>query len=649
MIFEENELIVFGGKGGTGKTTCAAATGLGLADRGQEVLVASMDPAHSLGDSLGVEVGDEPEPVDGQSGLHGVELNAEKLIENYKNQHSNYLEELLERGTYLDGSDVSNLLDLPLPGLDEVSAVLELNNYYHQDKYDVLLLDTPPTGHFYNLINLPEQMLQWLDVLDLMAEKHRHIKSSLVGEYPEDEIERFLDSQKEEIKFTDRLLSDGSTTQFVPVLRPNSLSFSETRRLFRNTELEKITSMVFFNRVEQDGNCQVCKGRKDRSKNYLNRFRRDFPELAPVTIRNFPEPVSGLNRLRSVTADIFSEETSGSSDVFGPTSRVKTSRSSIKTDSSPADSLGLKSKYLFFSGKGGVGKSTAAASAGLNMAKKRKERVLILSIDPAGSLNDLFSEEIERRPTTVMPTGKGELHAMETNPEKEIEELKEKYREAIEGGFRSYSRSSGVSLKYDREILSKLFSLIPPGVTEVTALVNLIEQVDRGSYERIIVDTAPTGHLLRFLQLPGIAKSWLSTMLDTSLKYRKIVDSRNITDEIASMLRKVREIQQLFFTSGGSATSLVAVTIPERMASKETNRLRQDAEEAGVQRIHLLINKVLEGELCGSCIKERKAQNRIIGELSKKPINGEVTSVPYLPREPEDEESLLEFSKYFLG
>ncbi len=644
------KLIIFGGKGGTGKTTCSAATALGLAEkRDLKVLVVSIDPAHSLGDCFEAEIQEEPTRIDGVGGLHAVELNGEKLIEDYRESYGGYLEELLERGTYLDSSDISSLLDLPLPGFDEVTAVLKLNDYYREKKYDTIILDTPPTGHLYSLLDLPGEMVRWLEFFELLAEKHRYIKSSLVGDYPEDEIDDFLKSRKEELEFTRDLLFDGTRTEFLPVLLPGKLPFRETRRLFQDTELAEITSTVIFNKVQHGRDCDVCKAERAAAKKHLKRFSRDLPGLNIIPVRKFTKPVTGIPDLGKVADDLLEAQPDG---FFHPTKRETESKSNNPAHLPKhiaATTIDTGSDYLLFGGKGGVGKTTAAVATGLNLVRRLDESVLVMSIDPAGSLNDLFSEEIGRRPTGLDTGGKGELHAIETKPEEELADLRETYRGAIEEGFTGYTKSSGVSLEYDEKILSRLFTLIPPGVNEIMALVNLIELADEKSYDRVIIDTAPTGHLVRFLQLPDTASGWLETALKISLKYRKLIDGREITNRIASMARKVRKVRELLLSGEESRAALVVVTVPEIMIIRETNRLTRQARAAGFQNIDLLVNMVLRGDLCDSCYRERKDQEKRIRELVRENSGGNIATAPYLSQEPDSEEKLLEFSEYFIS
>jgi arsenite-transporting ATPase len=111
-------LTLVGGKGGVGKTTTAASLAVVLAERGREVVVVSVDPAHSLGDALGMELGGEPTAVPGVPRLHALEVDAAGERERFLRTGRGSLLGLLQRGSYLDAADAAEVVDLALPGID---------------------------------------------------------------------------------------------------------------------------------------------------------------------------------------------------------------------------------------------------------------------------------------------------------------------------------------------------------------------------------------------------------------------------------------------------------------------------------------------------------------------------------------------------
>ncbi|PYT02919.1 MAG: hypothetical protein DMF65_05325, partial [Acidobacteria bacterium] len=163
--FPNTRYIFFGGKGGVGKTTAAAATALMLLDaarEGEQVLLFSTDPAHSLSDSLDVKVGDRTAEVarrgkgDGAPRLLAREMDAARALAEFKRKHRAVLAEIADRGTILDEADINDLLDLSLPGMDEVMALFELSEVERSGAYARVVVDTAPSGHTSRMLRLPD-------------------------------------------------------------------------------------------------------------------------------------------------------------------------------------------------------------------------------------------------------------------------------------------------------------------------------------------------------------------------------------------------------------------------------------------------------------------------------------------------------------
>ena len=140
--------IFFGGKGGVGKTTAAAASALYLARQrpDERILAVSTDPAHSLGDSLGQDIGDEIVPIEGADNLWARELDAEKVLAEYRRENDPILAEIANRGTLFDENDIADFMRLTLPGMDEVMAIREIIALIKSGEYDLVIVDTAPTG-----------------------------------------------------------------------------------------------------------------------------------------------------------------------------------------------------------------------------------------------------------------------------------------------------------------------------------------------------------------------------------------------------------------------------------------------------------------------------------------------------------------------
>src|ERR1700749_3252567 len=424
--FPDTRYIFFGGKGGTGKTTAAAATALALLDAAgvnERLLLFSTDPAHSLSDSLDVEIGDRTAEVArrGRSAnaprLYAREMDAARALDAFKEKHRAVLAEIADRGTILDEADINDLLDLSLPGMDEVMAFFELSEIERAAEYARIVVDTAPSGHTSRMLRLPAVFSRWVGALDVMSEKHRYMVSHFVrGRAARaDEVDLFLRDLSERIEAVRTMLFDPARASFVLVTIPEAMAFEESARYFKSLREEgvPVTDLV-VNRVEHEhGGCPFCRARAAMQKPWLDALTREFKSLRRHHIPLFPNEVRGPRALREF-ARVAWQSQGGSPTVRegvgvpskgrkkdeGVAGRPSISPSDFRAEpeSRPPSRSGfrLESKRLvIFGGKGGVGKTTAAASYALALAEGEPEsRVLLFSTDPAHSLSDSFGERV---------------------------------------------------------------------------------------------------------------------------------------------------------------------------------------------------------------------------------------------------------------
>jgi arsenite/tail-anchored protein-transporting ATPase len=272
-------------------------------------------------------------------------------------------------------------------------------------------------------------------------------------------------------------------------------------------------------------------------------------------------------------------------------------------------------EIVIFGGKGGVGKTTAAAAFALALARANPDRkLLIFSTDPAHSLSDSFSEEIGELKSGV--AGYKNLDAMEIDPGKWFEELKQRYRSWTDELFASLSGGSRMEIKFDREAMRELVELTPPGIDEIAALGTISDLLDEERYHTIVLDTAPTGHLIRFLELPQVALSWIRTFMKLLLKYQNVLRATQVAEELVALSKSIKKVLALL--TDGERCEFVGVAIPERMSLEETIDLAKSLEKLKVPLSKLLINGVVPSEAaagCNFCKSRRKMQDQVIGEF----------------------------------
>jgi arsenite/tail-anchored protein-transporting ATPase len=624
--------LFFGGKGGTGKTTAAAAAALLLLDHAQpneRILLFSTDPAHSLSDSLDVEIGDRLKEVArrGSARLIAHEMDASRALEEFKTKHRATLSAIAERGTLLDESDIDELLNLALPGMDEVMALFELSEFDRAGEYSRIVIDTAPSGHTSRLLRLPEVFAHMLTALDRMADKHRYMVAQFGGgARRKDEVDLFLSDLDERINRVKGMLYDGELTSFTLVTIPEAMSVEETARYLKQLRKDGVpVTDLIVNRVESEhDDCEYCRARVTGQKPWLKKLAREFDGLRQHHAPLLASEVRGPEALRRFARLVW--ETNGADDEDTASVKGTKRRKAPAAARAPnteagegaANFVAEPRRLLIFGGKGGVGKTTAAAAAALALAETQADaRVLVFSTDPAHSLSDSFDEQIGELKRGV--AGLGNLDAMEIDPGALFDELKNRYRAWTDELFESLTGGSGWEIQFDREAMRELVSLAPPGVDEIAALSAISDLVGEDGYTSIVLDTAPTGHLIRFLELPGVALSWVRMFIKLLLKYKNVVRSSGVAEELIALSKNIKRVAALL--TDPQECEFVGVAIPEQMSLEETTALRDSLDQLKVPMRRLLINMIVPEEAaaaCAFCGARREGQEKIIEAFRKR-------------------------------
>jgi len=643
--------VFFGGKGGVGKTTSATATAFYLLETSRSnetILLFSTDPAHSLADSVGKTIGDKPTEIAKHEGakLVAYEMDATTALERFREKHGRTLKEIAERGTFLDEADINELLNLSLPGLDEVMALFELSELDRAGKYDRIIIDTAPSGHTARLLRLPQVFSRMVSALDRMSDKHRYIIAHFARRRPvADEVDRFLTELNERIDRVKELLQNQQRTSFALVTIPEPLSVLETERYVELLRKEHIpVTDVIINRVETEHDeCQFCRARVDAQQSSLSQLEQKFKSLRLHYVPLLPEEVRGSELLKRF-GELLWTATSRATPVKRTSKKLVRAKDAMSGESAPAFPL-ESHKIVLFGGKGGVGKTTAATAFALALARREpKRRILVFSTDPAHSLSDIFDERGGESRKKV--AGVRNLDAMEIDPGRWFEDLKNRYRSWTDDLFASLAGSSKLEIKFDREAMRELVELTPPGIDEIAALSSISDLLDQQAYDTIVLDTAPTGHLIRFLELPQVALSWVRTFIKLLLKYQHIVHATRIAEELVALSKSIKRVLALL--TDKQACEFIGVAIPERMSLEETLDLSNSLERLQVPLQRLLINGVVPEEPAGSCrfCRSRRGQQLAVIDEFKRRVKTQLFSAPQLPFAIQGPDNLL---RHFLA
>ena len=588
------QLLIIGGKGGVGKTTCATAAAMQWARRSpaSSFLLVSTDPAHSLSDSLA----GLPPPVN----LKVLELDAREYLRTFKKVHGDKLRKIASRGTFLDDDEISRFLDLSLPGLDELMAFLEISAWVENHSYDGIIVDTAPSGHSLRLLAMPEFLRKWLAMLETLLAKHRYMKWAFTRSSNRDELDTFLEELAASVKQMEELLQDSARCRFVPVMLAEAMSIRETVSIVKEVDRLRlpITDIV-INRLYPDYPCVVCRDERLRQMRELrNLFRQtSLSRFALWTVPLYPEEVRGRKALESFW------------DAVGQITQAPPAENEPSAVQAPrveaaAHAPQPEATLLILAGKGGVGKTTLACATALQLARNDSAKdVLLFSTGPAHSLSACLEMEIDSRPRVVAPG----LAAMEIDSQAEFEALKSQYAGDIEKFLESVSGQ--FDLTFDREVLERILDLSPPGLDEVMALTRVMALLASGRYDVLVLDSAATGHLIRLLELPEIIDQWLKVFFDLFLKYQQVFRLTKFSQELVTMSKNLKRLRELLRNPARAA--LYAVSIPTDMALEETRDLVAACQRLGIRVPGLFLNLVTPLSDCDLCSALYRTESQV--------------------------------------
>ena len=237
-------IVLFGGKGGVGKTTMAALAALQLA-KATNVILFTTDPASNLADLFAT-----PQPRN----LVTESLNANDLYARFLEQNLPSFLELGDRGTYLDREELRRFFELSLPGVDELMAWSRIGELAEEYADAIIVVDTAPTGHTLRMLSSGEHFAQLARALDAMQEKHRNIVRQLTRRDPRDAMDAFIERFEALAQRHRDLLSAGA---FVPVTLSEPLVIEQTKRLMGEVGMD--VPFVILNRTAADCGCGRCR------------------------------------------------------------------------------------------------------------------------------------------------------------------------------------------------------------------------------------------------------------------------------------------------------------------------------------------------------------------------------------------------------
>jgi arsenite-transporting ATPase len=609
-------MILFGGKGGVGKTTCAAAFALSSAETaGRRVLAVTTDPAPSLGDAFRVRLSLEPMEIQTRRGaLFAAELAAAPALARWQAEHREELRQIAARGTYLDPRDVDRFLDLSMPGADELIAWIEILRLARETACDEVVVDAAPTAHTLRLLAMPEALRGFARALDRLQDRHRWMAERFGGVWRPDESDAFVAGLEAQAREVQESLRDPARSSVYWVMLPEALSLEETVDALAVLDGAGIpVREVIVNRVlpEEEEDCPVCRERRVAEAVVIGEVRGRLAGRALRFLMEEEREPRGKGALRRVGKGLRRTpppEPSPPGPLSLPLPPSLTGRGGKTKKANLAWLDGLVPsgiQLVFFGGKGGVGKTTSSSAVALALAERRPQsRVLLISTDPAHSVADALEIPLGDDERAV-PGAPPNLRARELDAGRAFADWRNRYRDKVgeaAGALTAMSPENGG--------VQELLDLTPPGVDELLAISSLLDAVfgtDGGepAYDLVVVDTAPTGHALRLLEMPELALSWDHYLLSLLLKYREAVGLGDLARELVALSRSLKRLEALL--RDPARARFVAVTRAAELPRRETVRLLSALRRLGIAAPAVIVNAVpADGcARCGAAVDRR--------------------------------------------
>jgi arsenite/tail-anchored protein-transporting ATPase len=300
-------VLLFTGKGGVGKTTLAAATAARAAELGHRTLILSSDPAHSLADALDARLG--PEPVDVAPGLQAQEID---LYYSMKKHWGNIRELLLTVFRWQGVERVAAEEMAALPGMSEGASLLWIDQLYRSGDYDLIVVDSAPTGETLTLLTLPQATEWWVKraiPFQRTAIRTAGFAMRKAAGIPVDRAYAELEALVAQLEAVRGVLTDPDVSSIRLVLNPERMVIEEGRRAFAYLQLYGYgIDAVLVNRIlPEEGVGEAFQGYVEAQRGYLEEIEGSFAPLPILRVPHRGREVFGLDMLRRLGAELYGD------------------------------------------------------------------------------------------------------------------------------------------------------------------------------------------------------------------------------------------------------------------------------------------------------------------------------------------------------
>ncbi len=302
------KLIMVGGKGGVGKTTCASAIALKIAQEGRKVLIITSDPAPSLSDIFEKDIGDTETRIHDEYGLYGLEVSSDIVLKRWKERFGPEIYEVVSSFASVDYDFVDYIGGAP--GIEEEYMLNFIMELVEGGSYDIVVWDTAPAGHTLRLLKLPELFLSHMEAA---TKFYMNIYGYI--EKVKDTV-RLKESKRTLLQIiagwealSERIVEfirDGVSVKYLIVTIPEALGVKMTRRVIKELEENSLAvENIVINNVVRDADCEFHRIRKAMQEGYIDELMQTYRDKALTVLHLAPHEIKGMERIAEAARLLF--------------------------------------------------------------------------------------------------------------------------------------------------------------------------------------------------------------------------------------------------------------------------------------------------------------------------------------------------------
>ena len=532
--------LFFTGKGGVGKTSTACAVAVALADMGKKIILVSTDPASNLQDVFNTELNNKGVPIKEVPNLVVANFEPEVAAAEYKESVlAPYRNTLPKEALDSMEEQLSGSCTVEIAAFNEFSGFI--TDKETADKYDHIIFDTAPTGHTLRMLQLPSA---WTNFISDSTHG-----ASCLGQLSG------LEDKKEIYKNAVENLANSEKTTLILISRPEISALKEAERA--SLELHDIgidNQLLIVNGILKEHNDYLSDSIYKKQQDAINNIPIGIKDIKTFEIPLRPYNITGLENIRS----LFKKNNIKYNNEKLNTNNILNLNNVIE------DLYKSNKKVIFTMGKGGVGKTTIAATIAQELARKGK-KVHLTTTDPASHLKFVLEDG----------------HGVKISSIDEKKELEKYTKEVLDKARKTMS---------DEDIAYIEEDLRSPCTEEIAVFRALAKIVEGSQDETVVIDTAPTGHTL--------------LLLESTESYNNEIKRTqgDVPSSVKLLLPKLKD---------KNLTEVIIVTLPEATPVYEATRLQEDLNRAGIYSKWWVINSSFYATNTTNDILKVKASNEI--------------------------------------